>query len=103
MMAFTSMCEEKWESNSSTLPVRIFTTPPGRSEEFKTSASDTAHKGLFSEARTTQVFPPAITGITVETNPMSEFSCGAMRPGLFFLFLKRILQAYCSHPGRAFL
>src|ERR1043166_184119 len=77
-MAFTSMWEANWENNSEDLPVRIFTTPPGTSDELITSAKLTAHKGLLSEARTIDVFPPAITGAITETSPIKEFSCGAI-------------------------
>src|SRR6185295_1868258 len=77
-MAFTSMCEANWENNSEGLPVRILTTPPGTSDELITSAKLTAHRGFVSEARITQVFPPAMIGEIVETNPTREFSCGAI-------------------------
>ena len=78
MIAFTSMCEEKGSSNSEVFPVRIFTTPAGTSEEFKTSAKVIAQSGFVSEARTTQVFPLAITGAITETNPTKVFASGAI-------------------------
>src|SRR5215470_12643961 len=68
----------KWENNSADLPVKILTTPPGTSEELITSAKLTAQSGLASEPRTMHVFPPAMTGAIVETNPISELSCGAI-------------------------
>jgi hypothetical protein len=74
------MCEEKCETNSELLPVSIFTTPPGTSEEFNTSENVTEHKGNFSEANTTQVLPPAITGAMALTKPISEELLGAIMP-----------------------
>src|SRR5262245_26936563 len=65
------------DDNSEGLPVRILTTPPGTSDELITSAKLTAHNGFVSEARMTQVFPPAIAGDIEETNPIKEFSWGA--------------------------
>ena len=65
-------------ASSETFPVKIFTTPPGRSEEFNTSAKVTAQRGFVSDARTTQVLPPAITGAITETNPNNESFCGAI-------------------------
>ena len=49
-------------------------TPPGTSEEFNTSAKVTEHKGIFSEAKTTQVLPLAITGIMVEKPTQLNYS-----------------------------
>ena len=72
------MCEEKGSSSSEDFPVRIFTTPAGTSEEFKTSANVTEQRGFVSEARTTEVFPLAMAGAIAETNPIKEFSSGAM-------------------------
>src|SRR6185503_18458672 len=66
------------EASSEGLPVKILTTPPGRSEEFNTSAKVTAQRGLVSDASTTQVFPPAITGAMTDTNPNNESLCGAI-------------------------
>ena len=60
------------------MPVKILTTPPGKSEEFKTSAKVTPQRGFVSEASTMHVFPPAITGAITETNPNNESLCGAM-------------------------
>ena len=65
-------------ASSETFPVKIFTTPPGRSDEFNTSAKVTEQSGFVSEASTTQVLPPAITGAITETNPSSESFCGAI-------------------------
>src|SRR5258705_467188 len=78
MVAFTSICSTNQEANSLTFPVKILTTPPGKSEEFKTSANVTEHRGFVSEASTMQVLPPVITGATDETNPSNESPCGAM-------------------------
>src|SRR6185369_4338293 len=72
------MCEEKCGCSSALVPVKILTTPPGRSLVAKTSANVTAHRGFFSEARTIQVLPPAITGSTTETKPVSEVFSSAM-------------------------
>src|SRR5438034_1294649 len=72
------MWDEKCGRSSEVFPVKIFTTPPGRSEEFKTSANETAHNGFNSEAKTTQEFPPAITGMINETKPIKEFSYGTI-------------------------
>ena len=74
------MCVDNVSFSSLFVPVRIFTTPPGTSEEFKTSANVTAHNGKFSEAITTHVFPPQITGSIIETNPINEVFCGAKIP-----------------------
>ena len=35
------------------------------------------HNGIFSEASAIQTFPPAMIGAMIETNPISEESCGA--------------------------
>src|SRR6476659_2314799 len=78
MVAFTSIWSTNQLANSAGLPVKILTTPPGRSEEFNTSENVTAHKGLVSEASTTQVLPPAITGAITETSPSKESPWGAM-------------------------
>src|SRR6185503_9924860 len=78
MVAFTSICSTNQEASSEGLPVKILTTPPGRSEEFNTSANVTAARGFVSEASTTQVFPPAITGAITETRPSRESDWGAM-------------------------
>src|SRR5688572_8541369 len=78
MVAFTSMCSTNHEANSEGLPVKILITPPGRSEEFNTSAKVTAQSGFFSLASTTQVFPPAITGAITDTSPSNAFDCGAI-------------------------
>ena len=70
-IAFTSICELKCSANSSLFPVKIFTTPPGTSEEFKTSAKVIEGNGYASEDNTTQVFPPAIEAAMDETSPSS--------------------------------
>src|SRR4030095_1953781 len=72
------MWDANCENNSEGLPVKILTTPPGTSDELTTSAKLTAHNGFLSEARMTQVFPPAIIGAIVEINPIKEFSWGAI-------------------------
>ena len=59
-------------NNSDTLPVRILTTPPGKSELLSTSANVTAQSGFVSDASITHVFPPAIMGAIIETNPINE-------------------------------
>src|SRR5260221_10823872 len=66
------------EASSFSFPVKILTTPAGRSEEFNTSANVTEHSGFNSEAKTTQVLPPAITGAIKDTNPSKESAWGAM-------------------------
>ena len=39
-----------------------------------------AQSGKFSDATTTQVFPPQITGIINETKPIKALSCGVTIP-----------------------
>src|SRR5215204_5696166 len=58
----------------------MLTTPPGTSEELITSAKVIEHRGLLSEARMIQVFPPAITGAIKDTSPSREVSWGASAP-----------------------
>src|SRR6218665_569922 len=74
------MCEWNWSSSSFSVPVRMFTTPPGKSDVTNTSANVMAHRGKCSDAKTTHVFPPAITGRIIETKPIKLFVCGAIIP-----------------------
>src|SRR4051812_18765600 len=76
-VAFTSIWSAKNGTSSETLPVRIFTTPPGRSELFNTSANVIADNGFNEDARTIHEFPPAMIGATTDTRPIRELSCGA--------------------------
>src|SRR5687767_12197510 len=78
MVAFTSIWSTNQLASSDGLPVKILTTPAGRSEEFNTSAKVTEQSGLVSEASTTQVFPPVITGAITDTRPSKESFCGAI-------------------------
>ena len=72
-VAFTSMWSAKKGSSSLTFPVIIFTTPPGKSELFSTSANVTAHKGLVLDAKMIQELPPAMMGAINETKPISTY------------------------------
>src|SRR5690606_12507297 len=72
-----SMCVDKCSTNSLLFPVRMLTTPLGTSEVFNTSAKVMAQSGMFSEASTTAVFPPAITGIMVDIKPNKPDFSGA--------------------------
>ncbi len=72
------MWDARWFNNSFLLPVRILTTPPGTSEEFKTSAKEIAVKGLLSEAKTITVLPPTIAGAITETKPNKLCFSGAI-------------------------
>ena len=66
------MCEAKIVATSFCVPVRIFTTPPGTSDEFNTSANVMEQSGKDSEAKAITVLPPVITGIIRETRPINE-------------------------------
>src|SRR5690606_4191098 len=74
--ALTSMCEASQGASSAWCPVRMLTTPPGRSDVASTSARVIAGSGVRSAATTTQVLPVTITGATTETSPSSG-SAGA--------------------------
>ena len=71
------MWDEKCSKSSCRCPVRIFTTPPGTSDVWSTSAKDMEEMGLDSDAKTTMVFPPAMTGATMEMSPNKDESSGA--------------------------
>ncbi len=58
-------------------PVRMLTTPPGRSLVASTSARFTAGSGREYDDTTTAVLPLTITGAITETRPRSEDSSGA--------------------------
>ena len=77
-MAFTSMCPASQGASSSVEPVRMFTTPPGRSEVASTSAKVIAGSGARSAATTTQVLPVTITGAITLTSARSDAVCGAI-------------------------
>ena len=62
---------------SAARPVSRLTTPPGRSEVASTSDSVMAGSGPASDATTTQVLPPTITGATTDTSPSSDEPAGA--------------------------
>src|SRR5579871_5217117 len=64
-------------ASSARLPVKIFTTPPGRSLVARISANVAAGNGNFSEATTTAALPLRITGATRDTSPNSGGSSGA--------------------------
>src|SRR5690606_17814608 len=76
----TSACEASQGATSATYPVRMFTTPPGRSLVANTSAQVIAGSGSVSEASTTTVLPLTITGATTLTNPNSGAPGGATIP-----------------------
>ena len=61
-------------------PVRIFTTPPGRSETASSSPSTIAGYGKDCDARQTQVLPAMITGAIWLNNPSSGNLSSAMIP-----------------------
>ena len=66
-----SKCFAKCSPNSFRFPVSKLTTPPGTSEELRTSAKVIALKGHDSEANAITLLPPAITGDSNEINPSS--------------------------------
>ncbi len=74
------MCEARTGTNSCFFPVNMFTTPPGTSEEFRTSAKVMEHRGFDSLARQRTVFPQQIAGIIKDTMPSKEVFSGAMMP-----------------------
>src|SRR5690242_19155078 len=69
--ALMSMCDASHGAISAALPVRMLTTPPGRSEVAMHSDSVTAGTGYFSLAITTTVLPVTIAGAMTETRPSS--------------------------------
>src|SRR3954451_10578316 len=71
------MCEASQGASSARWPVRMLTTPPGKSDVASTSASVTATSGRA--ATTTHVLPVTIAGATTETKPSSAES-GATIP-----------------------
>src|SRR6478752_6228111 len=79
-MALTSMCPASHGASSLLKPVRMFTTPPGRSEVASASASSTAASGLDSDVTATTVLPPTIAGAIRETSPSSGGASGARIP-----------------------
>src|SRR5581483_12394785 len=76
-IAFTSMCDAMCGINSARLPVKIFTTPPGKSLVAGISANVAAGKGNFSDAMTITALPLKITGATSETSASNDGSSGA--------------------------
>src|SRR5260221_14207571 len=71
------MCVAMCGTSSARLPVRMLTTPPGRSLVAKISANVAAGSGNFSDATTIVVLPLKITGATNETSASKEGSSGA--------------------------
>src|SRR5689334_12445260 len=64
-------------ATSAARPVRMFTTPPGRSDVASTSASVIAGSGRSSLASTTTVLPVTMAGATTLTSPSKADSGGA--------------------------
>jgi hypothetical protein len=77
-MALTSRCDASHGVSSARRPVRMFTTPPGRSEVASTSARVMAGSGAGSDATTTAVLPDTIAGAITETRPSSAESGATM-------------------------
>ena len=67
-------------ANSVLIPVRILTTPAGRSEVANTSASVIAARGRLWLAISTEVLPPAIIGARLRTKPIRESFSSATIP-----------------------
>src|SRR5882724_2923484 len=63
--------------SSARLPVRMFTTPPGKSLVARISANVAAGSGNFSEAMTTTVLPDKMTGASNETSASNGGESGA--------------------------
>ena len=61
-MALTSMWLAMCGASSARLPVRMLTTPPGKSLVAKISAKVAAGSGNFSDARTMAELPLTMTG-----------------------------------------
>ena len=78
--ALTSMWAASQGAVSAGRPVRMFTTPPGRSEVARTSPRVTAGRGCASLARTTTVLPVTIAGASTPTSPSSGDAGGATMP-----------------------
>src|SRR6202162_6557018 len=74
------MCPASQGASSALKPVRMLTTPPGRSEVASASASSTAASGFDSEATATTVLPATIAGAMGETSPASAGASGASTP-----------------------
>src|SRR5476649_2801490 len=71
------MCVAMGGTSSVRLPVRMFTTPPGRSLVAKISANVAAGSGNLSDATTIAVLPLKITGATSDTSASNDGSSGA--------------------------
>ena len=71
------MCDAIQGAISSFLPVKILTTPAGRSLVARTSAKLMADKGALVLARIITVFPEVIIGAIDSTNPSSDGFSGA--------------------------
>ena len=76
--ASTSACDASHGPISAGAPVRMLTTPPGRSEVASTSARVIAGSGHSGDATTTQEFPLTMIGATTLTKPSNEGRCGAI-------------------------
>src|ERR1700679_2552371 len=64
-------------TSSARLPVRMFTTPPGRSLVARISAHVAAGSGNFSDEITITALPLKITGATSDTSASNDGSSGA--------------------------
>src|SRR6185436_13651767 len=64
-------------ASSARLPVKRFTTPPGKSLVARISVNVTAGSGYFSEATTMAALPLKITGAIRDTSDTNDGSSGA--------------------------
>src|SRR5471032_3317534 len=62
--------------SSARLPVRMFTTPPGKSLVARISENVAAGSGNFSDGITIAVLPLKITGATSDTSASNDGSSG---------------------------
>src|SRR5918994_1863540 len=76
-IALTSMCDASQGPISDADPVRMLTTPPGRSEVAITSPSVTAGSGRSYDETATTVLPETIAGAITLVSPSRLESCGA--------------------------
>jgi hypothetical protein len=75
--AAISACFARCGATSEAWPVRMFTTPPGRSLVARHSENVMAVRGSSSLASTTQTLPDTITGKIAVTSPSSDGRAGA--------------------------
>src|SRR5207244_11405254 len=75
-IALTSICVAMCGTSSARLPVRILTTPPGKSLVARISANVAAGNGNFSDATTITALPLKITGAMSETSASNDGSSG---------------------------